>query len=206
MENLTNASQAFEIKAINHDFKPINPDARVLDRDELAETILRECKGAARRAGYKYGHHKMTELEGTLIQQIWEVLMKKPTSFHTVMFIRRLIKQRTINHIKRDLIPFNNEINFTVFENDQYHDKETGDMTNTITTGDKRLLVDSADIELSTTLKAFRETLTDKQLQILDLTYAGYGNNEICDIVGCSINTPKNTLNKIKELAMSFGL
>lgn len=178
-----------------------NADAKVLNNDELVTTIMHECRLAARRAKAKYGHHKMHDLEGTLIAQIWEVLMKKPESFHTVMMIRRLIKQRTINHIQRDLIPLNNQINFSMMGDKQNSDNDENfeDMAG-------KTLADNTDIELGTTLKAFRSTLSDKQRQILDLHTAGYGNNEIVDIVGCSINTPKNTMKKIKELAVSFGL
>lgn len=180
-------------------------DAKVLTTEELVNVIMTECKAAARRAGMKYGQHKMTDLEGTLIAQIWEVLSKKPESFHTVMMVRRLIKLRTINHIKRDLIPFNNQINYTAMENDGYYSSEGANSEEGVNLADSYMCVEDT-AELGYTLKAFKATLTDKQRQILDLTTAGYGNNEIVEIVGCSINTPKNTMKKIKELAMSFGL
>lgn len=180
MENYTNNSKVI--------------DAKVLNDEELVAVLMKECKLAARRAGAKYGHNKVSDLEGVLIAQIWEVLSKKPESFHTVMFIRRLIKQRTINHINRDLIPFNNQITFTAMETTE--EGESFEAT----------IEDASDIELGSALKAFRASLSDKQRQILDLTTDGYGNNEICEMVGCSINTPKNTMKTIKGLAVSFGL
>lgn len=169
-------------------------DAKVLDTEELVATIMTECKKAAGRAARKYGQSKVSDLEGFLIAEIWEMLSKKEEAFHTTMMIRRLIRLRTINHIQRDLIPFNNQIAFTAFESPESEDSF------------ESTIADVSDFELGSALKDFKNTLSDKQRQILDLHTAGYGNNEIVDIVGCSINTPKNTMKKIKELAIQFGL
>ncbi|SEN20194.1 LuxR C-terminal-related transcriptional regulator [Paenibacillus sp. OV219] len=195
-------------KVLNTGVHTTNNDAKVLNNDELVDAIMRECKRSAATARAKYGQGKMADLEGTLIAQIWETIMKKPSSFHTVIFIRRLIKQRTVNHIKRDLMPHNKTIVFSMLKGAEK--EPTGDTLNSDAYEWETNLHDNDtrinQMELGNELKTFLGTLTDKQRQILELHTAGYGNNEICDIVGCSVNTPKNTLKTVKGLAMSFGL
>lgn len=176
-------------------------DAKVLNMDEMAAAIMKECKLKAKGAAFKYGAGKVSDLEGFLITEIWSELVDKEESFHTMLMIRRLIGLRTIDYI-REQMRYNKETSFTMMQSSQMFNSEEGDTYEPKIAG----LVDESDFELGTAISHFRATLTDKQRQILDLHTAGYGNNEIVEMVGCSINTPKNVMKKIKDLAVSFGL
>ncbi|KRE33445.1 LuxR C-terminal-related transcriptional regulator [Paenibacillus sp. Soil724D2] len=183
-------SKTFDAKVLNLDTKSCNPDTKVLSTDELVAAIMSECKAATKRAARKYGAGNMEDLEGFLIANTWRIVSAKEEKFHTMCFIRRVIKQRTMNHIARDVMP-NQTLGFTVNEDGSTYEET---------------IPDRADMELSNTLTDFQASLSAQQRKILDLVTQGYGNNEICDMVGCSINTPKNTMKKIKELAIQFGL
>lgn len=190
MEFNENAKNLTNGQVVNNDFK-------ILATSELATAIMTVAKLKAKSTARKFGNGKAIDLEGFLITEIWAELSKKDAAFHTVAMVRRLVSLRTVDYI-REQSRFNGQVVFSMIEPQAVSADEVDAYEDTIQ--------EASDMELGTALKAFKSSLSDKQRQILDLTTAGYGNNEIVEIVGCSINTPKNTMKKIKELAIQFGL
>ena len=160
--------------------------------EDFGTTILTEVKMTVRKNKAKYPMLDVTELESFLVSEIWNELLDKPESFCDIRMVKRLCGLRTINYIKGAVK--NSHITSVT-------DSEGEDVAIIDTLESK-----SVDIELSDQLKSFRATLTERQVQILDLVTDGYGTNEICKMLNVSINTPKNTMKKIKELALDFGL
>jgi FixJ family two-component response regulator len=160
--------------------------------NDFATIIVTEVQHSVLKSKAKYPSLDGTELESFLVSEIFNELMDKPESMIDVRMVKRLAGLRTIDYIRK--ASKNNHITSVKDESGQ-------DVAIVDTLGKN-----DSDYEMRDRLAAFRATLTDRQEQILELTISGYGTNEICEIVGCSINTPRNTMKKIKEMALDFGL
>lgn len=178
---------------------------KLLNGEELYETILVECKKAAFRTAKQYGqlNEMKDDLEGFLIEEIYIEFQRLDSSFHNIRMIRRLIGFRTVDFI-RDKARFDAELSFS----DESHRDDVVKHKFSLENHD---ISRSSHIEmsdqyiLSEHMKGFRATLTERQNQILDLVTEGYGTNEICEMLNISINTPRNTMKKIRELALDYG-
>lgn len=176
-----------------------------LSIDELGQTIVHESDKYSKRIIAKYGMNpeEVSELSSFLQTELWCELHNKP-DLHNIRIVRRLINLRQVDYFRNkgrfdDQIPF---CGFYGASEDQYEETPTFDYT----------FFGSSDINiednfvLNQELTSFIETLTERQKQILKLVNEGYGTLEICDMLGVSINTPKNTMKKIRILAIENGL
>lgn len=176
-------------------------EVKLLTLPELYETILVQCKKSARTSLFKFGSTNVdvSDLEGYLVTELYSEFSRIGSEFRTIRMVNRLIRLRTVNYIERESSPLDNQTTFSAIDGMYPNSEDDADNF-------ERRIPDNSDFELGNALKDFVGSLSDKQRQILDLHVAGYLNNEIALIVGCHINTITNTMKKIKELAIAFGL
>jgi len=179
----------------------------MLNLDELSQSIVTEGQKYARLVLLRVGSHRaeLSDIESFLINETYHQIIDKP-QYHNIKGIRATINLYIKNYIKTHK-KFNDEISFCAFDK-KFETLEGNE--NSISFQEKHLVSElpstEDQIELSDQMAAFRSTLNDRQNQILDLVSKGYGNDEICSLLNVSINTPKNNMNKIQELAYEFGL
>jgi ATP/maltotriose-dependent transcriptional regulator MalT len=175
--------------------------------DEFGQVIVFETTRSARKIVAKYGMNpeESTELTSFLTTEIWSELHKK-RELQTLAMVRRLIKLRQVDYF-RNKGRFDNQTPFCAFDHDS---ENSGDgqssKTMTLETRVKSNVNVESEVLMSNDLQSFLLSLNTRQRQILNLINQGYGNNEICQILDVSINTPKNTMKKVRELALAFGL
>lgn len=160
--------------------------------NDFAAIIVTEVQHSVRKSRAKYPSLDVSELESFLVSEIFNELLDKPEGFVDIRMVKRLAGLRTIDYIRG--------------ESKHNHVKVITEPNGQKVTVLDNVSITNPDIETSNLLNSFRATLTDKQNQILELVTSGYGNNEICEMLNVSINTPRNTMKKLKELALDFGL
>jgi RNA polymerase sigma factor (sigma-70 family) len=179
-----------------------------LSIDELGQTIVSEVKKKARFTILKYGmnHEEWSELSSFLCTELWCELHNK-SELHNIRIVRRLINLRTVDYF-RSKGRFDNQIPFCGFEHDKGHNKEETNDGEAIIF--EEIMKSNVNIEDNLTtsdeLKSFIETLNKREKQILTLVYEGYEKQEICEKLGVSINTPRNTMKRIRNKAIEYGI
>lgn len=178
----------------------------LLKGEELTLSIVEECQKAAMNSFRKYGQYiDVSELASFLETEIWIELSNKDEKFHDIRIIRRLIKFRTVDYIREES-RFNNQTPMSASVHEDNGVSTVHKFSIEEEYGSRSNMQLSDQVVLSEHIKGFRATLTDRQNQILELVTAGYGTNQICEMLNISINTPANTMKKIRELALSYGL
>lgn len=172
-----------------------------LSVNEVMETILVESKRVANKMAAKLGKSfDDSELYSFLVYEVYNQIVDK-TDFHNIRGIRSTINLYTLNFIKTES-RFNNQTVFSSFaRKDEYGEGHS--FEETLTSDDIPI---AEQFALSSDLDGFIHTLTERQRQILELVTEGYGTNDICEMLNISINTPKNTMKKIRQLALQYGL
>ena len=179
-----------------------------LSVEELGQTIVTEVERYSKRTTFKYGMsiEEWSELASFLNTELWCELHSKP-ELHNIRIVRRLINLRTVDYF-RNKGRFDNQTPFIAFQIEG-RNHTTGEMSvEDSFQFDMKLEQPSVEDQLilSQELTSFISTLSKREKQILKLVSEGYRKNEICGMLGISINTPKNTMKKIKEKAIDFGL
>lgn len=172
--------------------------------NELGQTIVEEVKRKSKITIFKYGmsQEEWSELSSFLCTELWVELHNKP-ELHNIRIVRRLINLRTVDYF-RSKKRFNNQLPFSTFTCDK-EESQFG-----VEFQYDWFMEDDVNVEkdyiMNQELTSFISTLSERQQQVLKLVVEGYQKQEICEKLGISINTPKNTMKKIKEKAISFGL
>jgi RNA polymerase sigma factor (sigma-70 family) len=171
---------------------------------ELGQAIVTECENKAKKIIRKYNlkSEEWTELSSFLRVEVWEEIHNRP-EFHNIRFIRHLINKRHIDYFRSDR-RFADQIPFCAFES-EHKDLEDETEFNYGFDEESNTRIEDEFI-LKQELTSFISTLSKREKQVLKLVSEGYRKNEICDMLGISINTPANTMKKIKEKANDFGL
>lgn len=175
-----------------------------LSVDELGQTIVEEVKKKSKITIFKYGmsQEEWSELSSFLNTELWVELHSKP-ELHNIRIVRRLINLRTVDYF-RNKARFNNQTPFSFFTCDK-EDSQFG-----VEFQYDWFMEDDTDLEkdyiMNQELTSFISTLSKREKQVLKLVTEGYQKQEICDMLGISINTPRNTMKKVKQKAIDFGL
>lgn len=182
-------------------------EAKTLSLDETMETILTECERVANKTRFQRGPIDESELYSFLVVEVYKQIADKP-DFHNIKGIRSTINLYVRNFFKTQA-RFNDQLPFTYFENRsafkmKNHPKAICFEETKRAMDHKIPLTDL--VILSDQLEGFRQTLSERENQILDLVVAGHGTNDICEMLNISINTPRNVMKKIKEKALQYGL
>lgn len=180
-----------------------NTNVNFTTKEELGKAIVTEARRYAYKMLSKYGSAKieLMEVESYLQFTLYRQVHNKP-EFHNTKGLRSTLNMLCKNFL-RDYAKYNNEFVFSSFENDSDDSEDCSyNYEGSLDSGFNL----SQDVEYNEQITNFRNALTDRQREILDLVMAGYEIKEIAETLGVHRNTPRNELNKIKDIALDYGL
>lgn len=177
------------------------------NREELAEAIISITRTVAEKRASRISNNRNVrhtvakELESFVIFKVYDNGILDKPHLHNVAGVTNAVNLWSRNFFKHESRFSSMHPNFSNFESEN----EDGEVESIVYVVESSQNVEKMVTDRDT-LERFMDILTPRQHEILTLISEGYGNNEICELLDVSINTPKNTMKTIRTLAENFGL
>jgi DNA-directed RNA polymerase specialized sigma24 family protein len=182
---------------------------------EMATLVMKECKNGAYRAATKYGLQSVREeLEGQLIEDILKRLDKKDNVDITYLKENLALIRRMINHFAIDFYRKNNDyLRFEKTFTQRENERKSRDNEEMVTL-DKDMFKQEMSRKSFTEVNAMKEQITlllsrlsSTDQEIFQLMFVeGHKPQYIREMLGCSVNTPRNAEKRIIALAEEMGM